>query len=160
VDSFLRDAKIFSINLLNKLVKPTVMDKNIFINEASFHHYLSNPNQSQSAGYNNTDNNSWGIIDLNEALVKNKQTTFFLKVNCNAVKDSGIEKGDVVIVDRSLVPGDGKLVIAHVAGELIIRKLLIIDKRMHLLGDRLAPLVLDQGEVYIWGVVTFAIHGF
>lgn len=136
------------------------MDKNIFINEASFHHYLSNPNQSQSAGYNNTDNNSWGIIDLNEALVKNKQTTFFLKVNCNAVKDSGIEKGDVVIVDRSLVPGDGKLVIAHVAGELIIRKLLIIDKRMHLLGDRLAPLVLDQGEVYIWGVVTFAIHGF
>ena len=136
------------------------MDKNIFINEAAFHPHLSIHNHSQTAGYSNADNHTWGIIDLNEALVKNKQTTFFLRVNCNAVKDSGIQKGDVVIVDRSLAPGDGKVVIAHVAGELLIRKLLIIDKRMHLLGDRLAPLVLDQGEVYIWGVVTYVIHGF
>ena len=136
------------------------MDKNIFINEAAFHPRLSIQNHSQTAGYSNADKHSWGIIDLNEALVKNKQTTFFLRVNCNAVKDSGIQKGDMVIVDRSLSPGDGKVVIAHVAGELLIRKLLIIEKRMHLLGDRLAPLVLDQGEVYIWGVVTFVIHGF
>jgi DNA polymerase V len=158
VDSFLVCAKIFSINLLNKLVKPTAMDKNIFINEAPLHAHLPVPNQFQSANYNHTDNNSWGIIDLNEALVKNKQTTFFLRVNCFAVKDAGIYKGDVVIVDRALPPADGKVVIALVAGELLIRKLMIIEKRMHLLGDSLAPLLLDQGDACIWGVVTFVIH--
>jgi DNA polymerase V len=35
---------------------------------------------------------------------------------------------------------------------------MIIEKRMHLIGDKLAPLVLSQGEACIWGVVTYVIH--
>ncbi|HJW17603.1 MAG TPA: S24 family peptidase, partial [Flavisolibacter sp.] len=126
--------------------------------ESAFHQHFSLLTQSQGQGNINPDNNSWGVIDLNEALVKNKQTTFFLRVNCNAVKEAGIQKGDVVIVDRSLPPGDGKVVIAVVGGELLIRKLMIIEKRMHLVGDKLAPLVLTHSDASIWGVVTFVIH--
>jgi DNA polymerase V len=158
VDSFLCYAKIFSINLLINLVKPTAMDKNTFVKESAFHQHFSLLTQSQGHGNNNPDNNSWGVIDLNEALVKNKQTTFFLRVNCNAVKDAGIQKGDVVIVDRALDAGDGKVVIAVIGGELLIRKLMVIEKRMHLIGDKLAPLVLSQGDACIWGVVTYVIH--
>jgi DNA polymerase V len=158
VDSFLCYAKIFSINLLINLVKPTAMDKNTFVKESSFHQHFSLLTQSQGQGNINPDNNSWGVIDLNEALVKNKQTTFFLRVNCNAVKDAGIQKGDVVIVDRALAAGDGKVVIAVIGGELLIRKLMVIEKRMHLIGDKLAPLVLSQGDACIWGVVTYVIH--
>ena len=134
------------------------MDKNTFVKGSAFHQHFSLLTQSQDHGNNNPDNNSWGIIDLNEALVKNKQTTFFLRVNCNAVKDAGIQKGDVVIVDRALAAGDGKVVIAVVGGELLIRKLMVIEKRMHLIGDKLAPLVLSQGDACIWGVVTYVIH--
>ena len=134
------------------------MDKNTFVKESSFHQHFSLLTQSQAQGNNNPDNNSWGVIDLNEALVKNKQTTFFLRVNCNSVKDAGIQKGDVVIVDRALAAGDGKVVIAVIGGELLIRKLMVIEKRMHLIGDKLAPLVLSQGDACIWGVVTYVIH--
>ncbi|SHF97489.1 LexA family protein [Flavisolibacter ginsengisoli] len=134
------------------------MDKNTFVKESSFHQHFSLLTQSQGQGNINPDNNSWGVIDLNEALVKNKQTTFFLRVNCNAVKDAGIQKGDVVIVDRALAAGDGKVVIAVIGGELLIRKLMVIEKRMHLIGDKLAPLVLSQGDACIWGVVTYVIH--
>jgi DNA polymerase V len=160
VDSFLCAAKIFSINLLNKLVKPTAMDKNIYVNEPYFHPSLPGPLPFRDETKHTANNGALGMIDLNEALVKNKQTTFFLRVNCQAVKDAGIHKGDVVIVDRSLPATDGKVVIAALGGELLIRKLLIIEKRMHLVGDRLAPLVLDERDACIWGVVTFVIHGF
>jgi DNA polymerase V len=158
VDSFLWYAKIFSINLLINLVKPTAMDKNIFVRESVSHQHFALQNPTQAPGYHKQEENSWSVIDLNEALVKNKQTTFFLRVNCNALKDAGIQKGDVVIVDRALEASDGKVVIAVVGGELLIRKLMIIEKRMHLIGDKLAPLVLSQGEACIWGVVTYVIH--
>src|SRR5207249_9839838 len=62
-------------------------------------------------------------IDLNEQLVKNKPATFFMRVNSDAMIGAGIHIGDVVIVDRSLEPKNGKIVIAVVDGELLIRKL-------------------------------------
>src|SRR6476660_6245984 len=61
-------------------------------------------------------------IDLNEHLVKNKPATFFLRVNSDAMVGAGVHVGDVVIVDRSLEPKNGRLVIAIVDGELLIRK--------------------------------------
>ena len=66
-------------------------------------------------------------IDLNEQLIKNRPATFFMRVNSNAMSGAGIHKGDVVIVDRSLVAKNGKVVIAVVDGELLIRRLEISD---------------------------------
>jgi DNA polymerase V len=98
-------------------------------------------------------------IDLNEQLIKNKPATFFMRVNSTAMKGAGINKGDVVIVDRSIEPRSGKVVIAVVDGEMLIRRLEISEGRKILLavGQQLSPLPVES-ECSIWGVVTYVIH--
>jgi DNA polymerase V len=99
-------------------------------------------------------------IDLNEQLVKNKPATFFLRVNSDAMKEAGVHPGDVVIVDRSLEPTNGKIVIAVVDGELLIRKLEISGGRKRLVPatKKLAPIDVMEESLTVWGVVTYVIH--
>lgn len=61
-------------------------------------------------------------IDLNEQLIRNKPATFFMKVSGNSMINAGIYNGDIVIVDRSLKPQNGKIVIAVIDGEMLIRR--------------------------------------
>jgi DNA polymerase V len=98
-------------------------------------------------------------IDLNEQLIKNKPATFFMRVNGDAMSGAGISRGDVVIVDRSIEPRNAKVVIAVVDGEMLIRKLEIINGKKFLVavGQNLSPLPMEQ-EFLLWGVVTYVIH--
>ena len=70
-------------------------------------------------------------IDLNEQLIRNKPATFFMRVSGNSMINACIHDGDVVIVDRSVKPVTGKIVIAVVDGEMIIRR---YEKTMNKLG--------------------------
>lgn len=99
-------------------------------------------------------------IDLNEQLVKNKPATFFLRVNSDAMVGAGVNIGDVVIVDRSLEPGNGKIVIAVVDGEMLIRKLELNNNRTRLVtaNKKLSSLDVTGSQLQIWGVVTYVIH--
>lgn len=104
------------------------------------------------------DHTEWGI-DLNEQLIKNKPATFFLRVNSDVMIGAGIHKGDVVIVDRSLKPESGKIIIAVVEGELFIRRLIVINGKSYLhAADTATPPYEVTGNLKVWGVVTFAIH--
>src|SRR6476619_1640517 len=60
-------------------------------------------------------------IDLNEQLIINKPATFFFRMNVEAMMGAGIFPDDVVIVDRSIKASNGKIVVAAVNGELLIR---------------------------------------
>src|SRR2546430_8587365 len=62
-------------------------------------------------------------IDLNEQLVRNKPATYFMRVRGDAMTGAGIFDGDTVIVDRSLKAVSGKVVIATLNGEMLIRRL-------------------------------------
>ncbi len=98
-------------------------------------------------------------IDLNEQLIKNKPATFFMRVNSDAMIDFGIHVGDVVIVDRSLNPKNGKIIIAIVDGELLIRKLEVGGGKQRLVASKkLAALDVSSGNLKVWGVVTYVIH--
>src|SRR5690349_19834871 len=99
-------------------------------------------------------------IDLNEQLIKNKPTTFFLRVNSDAMVGAGVHPGDVVIVDRSLEPKNGKIVIAVVDGELLIRKLEVGGGKRRLVPatKSLSPIDVTEEGLKVWGVVTFVIH--
>jgi DNA polymerase V len=99
-------------------------------------------------------------IDLNEQLVKNKPATFFMRVNSDAMTGSGIFAGDVVIVDRSLEPRNGKVIIAVLDGEMLIRKLEMANGKRLLVptNRKLSPIDVSQLPLEIWGVVTFVIH--
>ena len=98
-------------------------------------------------------------IDLNEQLIKNKPATFFLRVNSDAMSDAGIHVGDVVIVDRSLEAKNGKIVIAVVDGELLIRRLEITEAKMALAAANKKLHSIDvTDKLKLWGVVTYIIH--
>lgn len=99
-------------------------------------------------------------IDLNEQLIKNKPATFFMRVNSDAMTGAGIFKGDVVIVDRSLEAKNGKIIIAVVDGEMLIRKLEINNGKKRLLAvtNRLSSIDVDDERFSSWGVVTYVIH--
>jgi len=101
-------------------------------------------------------------IDLNEQLVRNKPATFFMRVKGDSMKGAGIHDGDVVIVDRSVKAVSGRVIIASLNGEMLIRRLEKTFNRIRLLPEtsRLSPIEVDpfHSEFAIWGVVTYVIH--
>lgn len=101
-------------------------------------------------------------IDLNEELIRNKPATFFFRMNGDAMIDAGIHNGDVLIVDRSLKPASGKVVVATLNGEMLIRRLEKTFNKIRLIAEtsRLSPIDIDLSncEFSIWGVVTYVIH--
>ena len=101
-------------------------------------------------------------IDLNEQLIRNKPATFFMRVSGDAMTGAGIFNGDVVIVDRSAKAANGKVVIATLNGEMLIRRLEKTFNKIRLIPEtpRLSPIEVDLSgsEFSIWGVVTYVIH--
>jgi DNA polymerase V len=73
---------------------------------------------------------------------------------------AGVNVGDVVIVDRSLEPKNGKIVIAVVDGELLIRRLEISGNKKRLVPatKKLASIDVTEEGLQVWGVVTYVIH--
>ena len=108
-----------------------------------------------------TDDHAERGIDLNEQLIRNKPATFFMRVRGEAMIGAGIFDGDTVIVDRSIKPVSGKIVIAVLNGDMLIRRLEKGFNKVRLVPDtnRLAPIEVDPyAEFSIWGVVTYVIH--
>ena len=56
-------------------------------------------------------------ISLEEWLIRNPTSTFLVKVYGESMIEAGILPGDFVLVDRSLPPKNGDIVIAEVDGE-------------------------------------------
>jgi DNA polymerase V len=102
-----------------------------------------------------------GHIDLNEQLVRNKHQTFFFRMNGDFMKGAGIFCGDTLIVDRSITNVNGKVVVALLNGEMLVRRLEKTFNKIRLIPEttNLSPIDIDPfAEFTIWGVVTYAIH--
>jgi DNA polymerase V len=99
---------------------------------------------------------------LQEQLVNNKSSTCYLRVNGDAMIDAGISNGDVVIVDRSAKAASGRVVIASLNGEMLIRRLERSFNKIRLVPEttRLSAIDVDisGAEFSVWGVVTYVIH--
>ena len=100
-------------------------------------------------------------IDLNEQLIRNKASTFFMRVSGSSMINAGIYDGDIVIVDRSLKPQNGKIVIAVVDGEMLIRRYEKTMNSLRLIPDtiKLSPIEVSEFMNFqIWGVVSYIIR--
>lgn len=100
-------------------------------------------------------------IDLNEQLVKNKPATFFFRMKGDAMIDAGIFENDILIVDRSLKLANGKIIVAVLNGELLVRRFHKNFSSAFLIPEnkRLKPINLAEfSDFALWGVVTFSIH--
>ena len=100
-------------------------------------------------------------IDLNEQLIRNKPATYFMRVSGNSMINACIHDGDIIIVDRSVKPVNGKIVIAVVDGEMIIRRFVKTMNSLKLVPETPKLSAIDVNEfsdLVIWGVVTYVIH--
>ena len=99
-------------------------------------------------------------IDLNEWLVGNKLATYIVRVEGDSMSGE-IHSGDWLIVDRSLEPRYGSVVIACVDGELTVKRFLVEGGRCFLAADNPEyPRLEVEGdrELIIWGVVTHSVR--
>ena len=95
-------------------------------------------------------------LNLHEYMVSNPTATFFVRVTGDSMEGAKIFDGDVLVIDRSLNPKHGSIVVAAVAGELLVKRLQQSSKGTFLVSENLGydPISLDESEeCYIWGVV-------
>lgn len=101
-------------------------------------------------------------LDLNNYLVKDPAQTFLVRASGLSMINAGIHENDLLVVDRSIQPTPGKIVIAAIDGQLTVKRLLVDKKGRHILApDNKAyqPIIVgEESEVYIWGIVTNVIH--
>ncbi len=108
-----------------------------------------------------TDDYAERGIDLNEQLVKNKPATFFFKMKGDAMEGAGIFDDDILIVDRSIKPASGKIIVAALNGELLVRRLQQSMAKAFLIpeNNRYKPIDLREfSDFVIWGVVVYNVH--
>ena len=106
---------------------------------------------------------SQGPLDLNELLVKRKAATFFVRAAGDSMLGAGIRPGDILIVDRSIEPHHGMIVIACVNNEFTVKFLRSNGENFYLeaANRKYPPIFFSDGmELKIFGVVTGMIHQF
>ncbi len=100
-------------------------------------------------------------LDLNEYLIANPAATFFVRVAGDSMIDAGINNNDILIVDRSVEPISGKIVIAVINGELTVKRLFKSAAACFLIAENsnYPDIEIDKNmDLEIWGVATCAIH--
>jgi DNA polymerase V len=100
-------------------------------------------------------------IDLNEQLIRNKPATFFFRMKGDAMTEAGIFDNDVLIVDRSLKLVNGKIIVAVLNGELMVRRYHKNFSSSFLVPEnsRYKTINLEEfSDFMLWGVVIYAIR--
>ena len=100
-------------------------------------------------------------LDLNEFLIAHPSATFFVRVEGTSMIEADIHPGDILIVDRSLEPKSGSIVIALLNGEFTVKRFRRSKGRSYLFAENpsFTPIEITDGmHVEVWGVVTYVIH--
>lgn len=107
------------------------------------------------------DDNLEETIDLNAAFVQSANTSFVVRVQGDSMKNAGILHGDQLVVDRSIEPTSGKIVIASIDGDLTVKRLERRANKVWLYPDNPAfqPIEIgEESELIIWGVVVSVLR--
>lgn len=102
-------------------------------------------------------------LDFNRDLIKNPEATFYGRVSGDSMRDAGINEGDIAVIDRSLQPADGDVIVAYVNEEFTIKYLDLTHKEEGYIELRPAnpdysPIRIDSTDNFrVWGVVVWII---
>ena len=101
------------------------------------------------------------LLSLDEHLIKHPQATYLMRVTGYSMKDAGINTGDVLIIDKSLIPQNNDIVIAIINGEFTVKQIKKDKDILYLqpANKDFKPIkISDEMDFKIWGVVTYIIH--
>ena len=102
-------------------------------------------------------------LDLIKLLVRHRASTFFFRVDGVSMIDSGMDEGDILIVDRAVDAYNNCKAVCYIDGEYTVKRVEIYEG-----GIRLMPAneqnvayrpieVTPENDFMIWGVVTYVI---
>ena len=99
-------------------------------------------------------------ISLDRESVKNKEATFYARVSGDSMIGAGLDDGDLLVIDRSKNPENGKIAICLVDGEFTVKRIKKEKKKLYLMPEnkKYKPIELkEENELIIWGVVEYVI---
>ncbi len=99
------------------------------------------------------------VMNFDEYLTPNKESSYILKVKGNSMIDAGILEGDMVIVERRQTYKPGQIVIASVDGEYTIKYLQKKQNAYYLepANSKYKP-IYPKGEMVIEAVVVAVVR--
>jgi DNA polymerase V len=99
-------------------------------------------------------------ISLDKELVKNKEATFYARVDGDSMIGAGLEDGDLLVIDRSLNPENGKIAVCLIDGDFTVKRIKKEKNKLYLMPEnkKYKPIELkEENELIIWGVVEYVI---
>jgi DNA polymerase V len=123
--------------------------------------YLEFVDEGISAGFPSpADDFKNKRISLDEELVKDKSTTYYARVSGESMIGAGLDNNDLLVIDKSITPRDGKIAVCYVDGEFTVKRLKITKECVYLMpeNDNYKPIkVTKDKQLLIWGIVTYVI---
>ena len=102
-------------------------------------------------------------LDLIKLLVKHKASTFFFRVDGVSMVDSGMDEGDILIVDRAIDPYNNCKAVCYIDGEYTVKRVEMSDRGVRLMpanenNTTYKPIeITPENNFVIWGVVSWVI---
>ena len=99
-------------------------------------------------------------ISLDKELVKSSESTFYARVSGDSMVGAGLNDGDLLVVDRSKNPENGKIAVCYLDGEFTVKRILKKGDNMFLKAEnsRYKDIeIKEYNELIIWGMVTYVI---
>ena len=99
-------------------------------------------------------------ISLDRELIKNREATFYARVSGDSMIGAGLEDGDLLVIDRSLNPENGKIAVCLIDGEFTVKRIKKIKKNFYLMPEnkKYNPIEIKEGdELIVWGIVEYVI---
>jgi DNA polymerase V len=100
-------------------------------------------------------------VNLQQVLIRNPTATYLVRVRGESMRDARLHDGDILVVDRSLKPSHGHIIIGVVDGEFTVKRLLQKGPRLYLQpANELYPPVeiTEEMDFKPWGVVVWSLH--
>lgn len=99
-------------------------------------------------------------ISLDKELVKNKESTFYARVSGDSMIEAGLDDGDLIVIDRSLNPENGKIAVCFIDGEFTVKRIKKEENKLFLRpqNKKYKPIEIKEGnQLIIWGIVEYVI---
>ena len=99
-------------------------------------------------------------ISIDQIVVKNATATFYAKANGNSMIGAGIDDGDILVIDKSIEPQDGKIAVCFIDGEFTVKRIKVQENSLLLLPENklFEPIEITQeNDFIIWGIVTYVV---
>ena len=92
-------------------------------------------------------------ISLDKELVKNSESTFYAKVSGDSMIEAGLDDGDLIIIDRSLYPENGRIVVCLIDGEFTVKRIKKDKNKIYLMPENKKYKSIElkeDNELIIW----------